>query len=609
MEVSKSVKKIIVSILIGVMCLWGAIATILALTLKTNTDSFNSDYPVSSNATTIGEIWDSTNKKFAKDNAIALLEALSSDGSGKIDKITSDITSSSNSVITASEIRSSNNSKSLVITFGGLQWIVTYLGIDSNNNPYATLYRADADSGTFWFAGNTSSGGYDSGSNKSTPSNMYSRSYIRAVTLNAGSTYYNYGGIYGNTSNTLTATQSTSNTYALFTMPTYGVIQHLIQPKYIPYQVNSQGTSYQNTSYVLNNESLSTGGSYSGWNYATNSGTSAVYAEWGNDYVWLPSLSETGYNDSYAGIWQLSVAERSNSTHYAWVRSAGYGNSSVAYMLYPSSGDNCVHAYVNSLIAVRPSLHLNLKSIYNSISKTVTLDKQSGTGGTTSINAFNNEPMPSITPPTRSGFVFGGYFASTNGTGTKYYNADGTSATTYPAENGPTTLYAYWIPLYTLTINSNNSNLGSVYGTAGSYQSNTTHKIYAITKAGYSLLYWSVKNASGTEINKIYENEYTLTMPAHNVTYTAIFGKVIVGINISATYGGMVAMVGDNFESLESTDTITLVATVCVTGYQFKHWQNQDGTILASGEENKTYLIPKSLAMDSIITAVFEPIT
>ena len=324
MENNKSVKKIITSILIGVMCLGGAIATILALTLKTNTNSFNSDYPVSSNATTIGEIWDSTNKKFAKDNAVALLEALSSDGSGKIDTITSDITNSSNSVITASEIRSSNSSKSLVITFGGLQWIVTYLGIDSNGNPYATLYRADADSATSWFAGNTSSGGYDSGGNTSTPSNMYSRSYIRAVTLNAGSTYYDYGSYYGsNRSVTITATQSTSNTYALFTMSTYGITQHLIQPKYIPYQVNSQGNTYQGTGYVLNNESLSTGGSYSGMNYATNSGTSAVYAEWGNDYVWLPSLSETGYFDSYTGIWQLSVAERSNSTtNYAWVRSA-----------------------------------------------------------------------------------------------------------------------------------------------------------------------------------------------------------------------------------------------------------------------------------------------
>ncbi len=91
MENSKSVKKIITSILIGVMCLGGAIATIFALTLKTNTDSYTTSTLTTSNAVFVGEIWDSTNKKFAKDNAVALLETISSDGSGKIEKIESDL--------------------------------------------------------------------------------------------------------------------------------------------------------------------------------------------------------------------------------------------------------------------------------------------------------------------------------------------------------------------------------------------------------------------------------------------------------------------------------------------------------------------------------------
>ena len=472
----------------------------------------------------------------------------------------------------------------------------------------ATLYQADHSSTTSWFAGDESASGYDSARNTSTPSNMYSRSYIRAVTLNAGGTYYDYGGYsYSDSSATKTATQSSTHEYALFTMSSFGLTQHLVQPKYISYQVNAQDKSLIGFDYSLNNDSLSTGTDYSGWNYATNSGTSAVYAEWGNDYLWLPSIVETGHYGTN-GIWQINQNERSASYAYAWVRSAYDYYSYQAYYLYPS-GAAYVFSHVNNSYAVRPSLHLNLKSLYEEISATpVTLDQQSGSGGTSTIQAYKNEPMPSITLPTRSGFAFGGYFTSTNGAGTKYYNADGTSATTYPAENGPTTLYAYWIPLYSLTINSSNSNLGSAHGTQGDYLSGSNITIHARPKVGYSLLYWSVKNASGTEINKIYENECTLTMPAHNVTYTAVFGKGIEGILVTSTYGGTALIVGDNFESLESTDTITLVATVCITGYQFKHWQNQDGTILASGENNKTYLIQKSQAMDSIITAVFEPI-
>ena len=236
----------------------------------------------------------------------------------------------------------------------------------------------------------------------------------------------------------------------------------------------------------------------------------------------------------------------------------------------------------------------------------IALDQDGGTGGLSVIEASSGEDMPTIsTLPTKTGYVFGGYYSAKNGAGTQYYNADGTSANVYPEDNGPTTLYAYWMPLYTLTINSNNSSLGTVYGGGGLYLSGTTHKIYTITKAGCILLYWSVQDANGVEITKIYENEYTLTMPAHNVTYTAVFGKGLSGINVSATYGGMVAMVGDDFDSLADSDTITLVATVCVMGYEFSHWQNQDGEVLASGEDNKTFKITKAQAMDSIITAVF----
>ena len=76
-------------------------------------------------------------------------------------------------------------------------------------------------------------------------------------------------------------------------------------------------------------------------------------------------------------------------------------------------------------------------------SSTVTLDKQGGTGGTTSKTATYGSAMPSITPPTRDGYVFGGYYSGTNGSGTKYYNADGSSAHNCDFTSAKT-LYAKW---------------------------------------------------------------------------------------------------------------------------------------------------------------------
>ena len=51
--------------------------------------------------------------------------------------------------------------------------------------------------------------------------------------------------------------------------------------------------------------------------------------------------------------------------------------------------------------------------------------------------------MPSMTKPTRSSYMFGGYYTGTGGSGTQYYKADGTSARTWNLTSN-TTLYAYW---------------------------------------------------------------------------------------------------------------------------------------------------------------------
>ncbi|MGN0798444.1 MAG: InlB B-repeat-containing protein, partial [Christensenellales bacterium] len=86
---------------------------------------------------------------------------------------------------------------------------------------------------------------------------------------------------------------------------------------------------------------------------------------------------------------------------------------------------------------------------------TITFDKQSGSGGLSTATATYNQSLPTITIPTRNGYSFEGYFSSIGGSGTRYYNADGSSAITWTRTSG-ITLYAYWtIPPITLTITGN----------------------------------------------------------------------------------------------------------------------------------------------------------
>ena len=74
----------------------------------------------------------------------------------------------------------------------------------------------------------------------------------------------------------------------------------------------------------------------------------------------------------------------------------------------------------------------------------VTFDVEGGNVGTASVNVAYGAAMPTITIPTKDDHLFDGYYDGDNGTGIKYYNADGTSAKNWDKETA--TLYAKWIP-------------------------------------------------------------------------------------------------------------------------------------------------------------------
>jgi len=126
---------------------------------------------------------------------------------------------------------------------------------------------------------------------------------------------------------------------------------------------------------------------------------------------------------------------------------------------------------------------------------TVTLNKQSGTGGTSSVTATYAAAMPTINPPTRIGYTFNGYFDADSG-GTKYYNANGSSAKNWDKTSN-TTLYAQWTAnKYTVKFNANGgtgsmSNQSHTYGVSKALTAN------AFTRKGYTFEGWNT-NADGT---------------------------------------------------------------------------------------------------------------
>ena len=86
---------------------------------------------------------------------------------------------------------------------------------------------------------------------------------------------------------------------------------------------------------------------------------------------------------------------------------------------------------------------------------TVTLDKNDGTGGESETTVLAGKALTTVTPPTKTGYTFDGYYdgeTDGNGSGTKYYNANGTSAKNWD-KGASATLHAKWTAnKYTITL-------------------------------------------------------------------------------------------------------------------------------------------------------------
>ena len=122
---------------------------------------------------------------------------------------------------------------------------------------------------------------------------------------------------------------------------------------------------------------------------------------------------------------KMTATAKTGYTFVGWYNSSGTRQTTNVTYTYTCSGSTATY-YAR----------------FKAIQSTVTLNKQSGTGGTSSVTATYGQAMPSATMPTRTGYTFNGYFDATSG-GTKYYDEYGTSAKNWD-KTSATTLYAQW---------------------------------------------------------------------------------------------------------------------------------------------------------------------
>ena len=147
--------------------------------------------------------------------------------------------------------------------------------------------------------------------------------------------------------------------------------------------------------------------------------------------------SGTMANQSFvSGVSKSLTANAFSRTGYVFL---GWSKSSTATS--PSYEDGQDGSGLSSTAGATVSLY----AVWEAKTSTVTLNQPNATtAGTRSVNATYGRPMPPITRPQRTGWTFAGYFTSANGAGTKYYNADGSSARNWDRTEKGVTLHAHW---------------------------------------------------------------------------------------------------------------------------------------------------------------------
>ena len=152
---------------------------------------------------------------------------------------------------------------------------------------------------------------------------------------------------------------------------------------------------------------------------------------------------------------------------------------------------------------------------------TITLDKQSGSGGTSTLyltygSAFKltstGSLVTAITKPSMTGYTFGGYYTGTNGSGTQIIDSSGnilSGKLTYTTAND--TLYAKWeINTYTLTIR--------YYGST-TRQTNTSN--LSISAPNCTVSSGSIATGGSATVKHTYTTtSYTVTLSRANSSYS-----------------------------------------------------------------------------------------
>ena len=392
-----------------------------------------------------------------------------------------------------------------------------------------------------------------------------------------------------------------------------------VMPKKTTLTLNGNGgTSYSRGSYYNKtwgfvggvSDSSRTGYSFKGW------GTSST----ASSYITSAVLSSyVSYSDAqYYALWTANrytvTLDRQGATNGSGSTTATYdsampsitpptktGYTFQGYYTSPNGGGT--RYYNSNGTSARNYDIANSTTLYaywTANTYKISLDRQGATNGSSSVTATYGSVMPSISVPTKTGYIFQGYYTSTNGGGTKYYNSTGTSARNYDMAYA-TTLYAYWTPIsYSINFNLGNGSWSSSSPTNNTQYDKAINIPAPRPPTGYTFAGWtsgtnfnSSTAQSGSESDSMSSWSGSLTKNTYFKNLTASDGTTVTlnanysANNYTVTFEANGGTVSPTTKSVTYDSTYGDLPTPTRTGYSFTGW-TLNGTKITSTTQVKT---------------------
>ena len=309
----------------------------------------------------------------------------------------------------------------------------------------------------------------------------------------------------------------------------------------------------------------------------TTVGNSTIYAHWKKVPNRTISFEPNGENVELSHNSIVAYETLKYSFKNAGLATAS--RTGYTFKEWNTSSDGTGSKITNDTILQENSTDHSLYAIWTVNTYSITLAQTNATTqGTTSATATYDSAMPKIaTLPSRTGYTFSGY--QTSG-GTKYYNADGTSAKNWNIDED-TTLYPIWTAnTYTITFNPSNPSLSTDLTTSGTTSKAVTFdsSVTSITVpqlTGYTFQgYYTNTTGQGTKyfdkdgnyVLNTYTNPDNITLYAY---WTVNIYDVVLNTN-NGSYKNEASVPLKH--TYDITTTLPTSDNIYKTGYTFNGW-------------------------------------